>query len=648
MTEQPTRASHSAVARAYFDYALNGILETDYAGIILQANPAACSITGLKRKTLLGMDIANLLDSSESSREIAQRHFALLHEQGINRSEIKLRDVGQLRIIEIASMDVGTERLLHVFDDVTEQRQLGLDIEQARLAAEDANKAKGNFLANMSHEIRTPLNGIIGLAQLALMTAMTPQQEDYLKNIQHSSRQLLGMLNDLLDFSKIEAGRVDFEHIPFSLDDMLDELAKQAAQDAHGKPLEVLFQINDEVPRHLLGDRLRLFQVLSNLLKNAIKFTTSGQVVLSVQSRVIAADTAGDSAKYTGNNLYISVLDSGIGIAADDLKRLFTPFSQADASITRRFGGTGLGLAITKSLVEGMHGKITVSSMPGIGSEFIVTLPVVVDTQNSILQLATGTLFRTGAEWQVPQEFAGASILVAEDNKINQQVIGDLLRYAGVHVQLANNGFETVAALERMPLPDLILMDVHMPAMDGLMATSLLRTGGIRLPIIGLSASVSRDEQAKCLDAGMTDFLGKPIDVDDLWGVLTRWLPPRARTPLRPAPPVVLAEQALDGIDMADAMPRFLYDGQALRKTLQMFIDEHGNTPAALLHLHREQDWEHLAMLLHSVKGAAGLLGAKTVSKIILELEEALRQSRHAAMPALCEALRAALAQLAN
>lgn len=761
---RPVRAPHSAVARAYFDYALNGIIETDYAGRILQANPAACSITGVRRVALIGMRFADLLDTAAGNQDATQKHFALVHEQGIHRSEVMLREqnptgqTDQTRIIEIASIDVGTEKLLHVFDDVTEQRQLLLDIEAARQAAEEANKAKGNFLANMSHEIRTPLNGVIGLTQLALMTALTPQQEDYLKNIYLSSRHLLTMLNDLLDFSKIEAGRVDYEQIPFSLDEVLDELAPPAAQAARGKALELVFQIGADVPRHLVGDRLRLSQVLSNLLNNAIKFTAAGKVVLSLHSLpVVSRDAC---------VLRICVWDTGIGISANELARLFQPFSQADVSTTRRFGGTGLGLAITKMLVEGMRGKISVVSSPGSGSEFIVTLPFVAEMQagtvsrqalpdvrralvigskpvtydavrdmlaaegyaavtarqddaqgapdlNDLIVIdydavlapdtTLASLFkrhpnllilvdletfaaigptlampaavellvkpvapealrralyrlrskaalpqmRAVAAVQAPQEFAGATILVAEDNRINQQVIGDLLRHAGIHVRLANNGIEAVAAVEQMPPPDLILMDVQMPDMDGLVATRLLRTGGVRLPIVGLSAGVSREEQDRCMTAGMSDFLGKPIDVDELWGVLTRWLPARRHT--APQTSVATASTAmptLAGIDMDDALPRFLNNFDSLHKTLQLFNAEHGDTAARLQQLHAQADWQAIAMLLHSVKGASGLLGAKAVAALAKSLEEELRLGRHAAMPPLIDALRAALAVL--
>jgi two-component system sensor histidine kinase/response regulator len=752
-------AQQPALARACFDYALNGILETDGSGRILQANPAACSITGLRRTLLLRLRMQDLLDGQSQPGGAVQHHFAVLSEQGIHCSELELQAEGESRIIEVASVQVDHDRLLHVFDDITDRRKLMLAIESARNAAQQAERSKSLFLANMSHEIRTPLNGVIGLSQLALMTNPTPQQADYLDKIGHSSRLLLGVLNDVLDFSSVEAGRIDYEEIPFSIDDVLDQLVAPAAQAAHAKPLELVFRIGAQVPRHLLGDPFRLGQVLTNLLDNAIKFTAAGKVALTISS----APLPGSS----GCMLSISVQDTGIGIAPADLGRLFAPFSQADASIGRRFGGTGLGLAIGQRLAKGMHGQIDVSSTLGQGSTFVASVPFAIAgsalssspspasasalapfaarahlfgskpaTHAALFELLQGeghvladpATLPVAASWaeavpdrwpdclpdlspdellvfdcdclaqgialpdlqahpktlllvdldthallsalqghapalllkpvtpaslrrallcldqaapaiglstgSVPQNFAGATLLVVEDNRINQQVMKDLLRRAGIHVRLAGNGIEAVAALQQGMAPDLVLMDVHMPGMDGLAATRSLRAAGHVLPIVGLSAATSPEEQRRCLRVGMSDFLAKPVDLDQLWSMLARQLPA----------PALAAD--FPGIDLADALPRFLNRVDQLRKMLDLFIEQQHGMPATLLALHASGDWVASVRLLHELKGSAGLLGATAVSATAKALEALLQHRQYAALPALYDRLRQELEQL--
>lgn len=649
--------------RACFEHALNGILETDHGGRIRQANPAACGIIGQRRTFLLRSQLNDLLHKAPEQRLAAQQHFSLVREQGVNCSTLALHDEAGQRVIEIATVEVGDDCLLHVFDDVTERIKRMAVMEGALRAAVAANDAKSRFLANMSHEIRTPLNGVIGLSQLAMMTSLTAQQEDYLSNIQHASRQLLTMLNDLLDFSKIEAGRIDFESLPFSLDDVLDEQAALAAQAARGKALELAFRIAPDVPRHLLGDRLRLGQVLSNLLNNAIKFTAAGKVVLTISAQPMPETPA--------CWLKMSVRDTGIGMSAEQLAGLFTPFVQADVSIARRFGGTGLGLAIAKSLIEGMRGHIEVVSATGEGSEFTFWLPfstgprqqlpsggggsapaagskpVTCEATHAMLEReGCATPMATAVALQAPQEFAGATLLLVEDNPLNQQVTGDLLRHAGIQVRLAGNGSEALAAFGHGPCPDLVLMDVHLPDIDGLAVTRALRAAGHALPIIGLSAAVARDEQAQCQQAGMSDFLGKPLDVDQLWGALTRWLPARARPRTAAAGAGASAAADFPGIDLSDALPRFLNDAASLRHTICLFIEQHRGTQQQLLTLHARQDWSALGRLLHALKGAAGTIGAREVSFYVKMLENMLKQHEHGAMLVLYRQLHGALDQL--
>jgi len=602
-------------ARVYFDYALTGILETDARWQVLRANPAAASITGFDIRTLRGMRLDSL--PTEEVHPRLQRHLDLLLEQGISQAEwvVHRRD-GEAITIEIASIQVDDDYFIHVFDDVTERRQATAEIERARTAAELANRAKSEFLTNVSHEIRTPMNGILGLSRLLLQTRLDAQQRDYLETIVLSGQNLLRILNDLLDAAKLEAGRMEFEHKPFSLEALLDQLRPLRLQAMADKPIEVAFHVAASVPLHLVGDRLRLSQCLNNLLGNAIKFTSAGRVDLYID-RIEEEDTDGPP------RLRLCVADTGMGIEPQVLARLFSPFSQADASTARRYGGTGLGLLISRQLARGMGGDLTVDSTPGLGSRFTLTLP--------LEEAETPASDNLPAD-EVPSEFRGRRILVAEDNPVNQIVIRKWLELAGIQTVVAQDGRELLAQLADQPqAADLILMDVQMPAMDGLEATRILRGRGYSLPVIGLSAGVSRTEQAACLDAGMNDFLPKPIDPDELWGCLTRWIRPTDDL----APTV-----ATDSVEA-----RFLHDAAALAAARAAFLATHGEDGERLAGLLLANEHQAMARLAHGLKGSAATLGLDSLAAQAQALQHALGgQPDQAKLQALILALKQTLA----
>jgi two-component system, sensor histidine kinase and response regulator len=589
-------ADAEKAALAYIDYAINGILQTDKNGRILRANPAAASITGFDIKHLPGSHLHALISEKSASR--ANRHMALLDEQGISHTELKaVHKDGRELIIEMASVEVENGHFVHVFDDVTEQRQMVAEVNRARALAESANHAKSTFLANISHELRTPLNGIIGLGQLTLNGPLEEVQRDYIRKIVSSGQTLLHILNDLLDSAKLESGQMQFENRPFNIIDLFDELSPLAEQAFAEKNLNIQFVTRDCVPETLEGDSLRIGQCLRNLLSNAIKFTKQGEVRVEV-------DTL-DAKSGNPAMLRIQVIDSGIGMTQEALSHLCSPFSQAEASTARLYGGTGLGLYITKQMAEGMGGHLSVDSKLGIGSRFTLTFPLLVSSQAITRSTKSDPI-------EVPEEFRGSRILFAEDDAVNRIILGEWLQLAGIDTLMASDGQSLLDLFSTLPqLPDLILMDVQMPIMDGLKATQHLRKDGVKIPIIGLSAGVSRAEQDACLAAGMNDFIAKPIELDDLWGALTRWLSP-IQKPVEPSP--------------NSAETRFMGNRDALARARSAFIASHGKDAEQFSQYLAISDNKAILQLAHSLKGSASILGFVELADLADTLERITQQ----------------------
>jgi PAS domain S-box-containing protein len=409
------------------------------------------------------------------------------------RAELELSADGTLRA------GIGTVQ------DITAQVETEEALRQASAAADAANHAKSLFLATMSHEIRTPLNAVIGLSHLAHDHAHDDQLRDYLQKIESAGKGLLGIINDILDFSKIEAGRMQVEHVPYDPREVIGDARRQLEFGATEKGLALHVEIDNALPQRLLGDPLRLRQILLNLISNAIKFTSHGSVDLRASVR--------------DGHFCCAVVDSGIGINAEQMSRLFAPFSQADSSTTRNYGGSGLGLTISRRLAGLMGGTLKAASEASKGSAFTLCLP---------LEEATGAVPPAPTFTATPEKeesLAGARVLLVEDNAVNQHIGRTLLGKLGLEVTVAANGQEALDLVEQQSF-NLVLMDIHMPVMDGIEATHHLRErySATELPIVAMTADAFAEDRERCIAAGMNDHIAKPLDVRVFPTLIRRWL----------------------------------------------------------------------------------------------------------------------------
>ncbi len=528
-----------------------------------------------------------------------------------------------------------------VAHDVTRQKRYEESLRDARQRAENANRAKSQFLANMSHEIRTPMNAVIGLAYLLSETRLNAEQRELLGKIQVSSNLLLAILNDVLDLTKIEAEELIVECTAFSPYSLLRGICDVIATQAHAKGIEFDIELADDLPIAIKGDATRLGQILSNLLVNAVKFTERGGVTLSV-TRV--RDTP------AGTTLRFVVRDTGIGISDAAQAHLFAPFSQADASITRRYGGTGLGLSIVKSLADLMGGDINLKSATGVGSEFSVELNFAHATPELL------TAQQNYADKPDGRALAGVRVLLVDDSDINLDVTGRILELYGAKVQIAHNGQVACDRLRAEPYDfDLVLMDVQMPVLDGYGATQHIRTelGLVDLPIIALTAGALSSERQRAFAAGMDDFIIKPFDAPTLITSILRHVRlsvMQAATPTvaltGPPAPETFPWPEIAGIDSTDARVRLCDDFGLFVSNLRRLLDEFADVSFPRT-LEVGDALTAYAARMHKLSGTAGMLGANAVQQLAADARAACTAGELKMVERLAEALGGELERLA-
>ena len=594
----------------------------DRDGHLLFANRVTRSLYAIEQDSWYGKDDYQLFPKAadvirQNDLQVWESRQSAIFEECIESAEQKNVWLSHKFLFQDGE---GQDFLGGVAIDITKLKKIQQELNLAKEAAESASRAKSSFLANMSHEIRTPMNAIIGFSEVVLQdSTLNPDTQKYVVTIFNAAKSLLGIINDILDVSKLESGKFSLENVAFHLPNALADAIRTVEHRASEKSLALKLEYNVALPLCFIGDPTRLRQVILNLVGNAIKFTEHGQIVISVEP------------SEQQDQLHIAITDSGIGMTAEQIERIFEPFSQADVSTTRKFGGTGLGTTISKQLVELMGGEIWVTSKLGVGStfHFTVHLPTTELLENCLYADTVSTI----QGYQSPRAF---NVLLAEDIEVNATLVKLRLGQQGHHVFWAENGVAAVQAFQAESF-DLILMDVQMPEMDGLEATRQIRVlenqkNQAPVPIIALTASILREDNERCFEAGMDCFVTKPIDFNELLSTMEKMVPQgngaaNAKRYVELANAHTIDFSPLEGqINYVKGLKTW-QDAQLYAKALKDFALERSNDAEKMMaNLEASQlDNESARSIAHALKGLAGNLAIEQVAQEAISVDAYLK-----------------------
>jgi PAS domain S-box-containing protein len=638
--------------RTLYDNANEGLFRITAGGVLMRANPTLARIFGFDGVTAFLEEYRDLLDRVFLRKERARELMTLLDDAGVANAfeaEGVTRDGRTFWMSVNARINEDPVQGAVVDGSVIDitARIEREHAEKRREVAEAATQAKSEFLANMSHEIRTPMNAIVGFSKLTLETPLDRKQREYMTSIRNAAESLLTLVNDVLDFSKIEAGKLVLEEAPVAVAETLREVERLFRTEVRKKGLD--FTVHDRLAEHpefpadgvLMGDSLRLKQVLINLVSNAVKFTEAGIVTLEAQ---VTHATPREL------RLGFRVTDTGIGIAPDQQGRLFESFQQAESSITRRYGGTGLGLAICRNLVDVMGGSISVRSTPGEGSTFAFDVPFRIprEPHAPVPRVETRTRPRNA------DILRSRRILLAEDNPINQQLALEFLERAAATVDIAASGREAIERMREQRY-DAILMDIHMPEVDGLTATREIRAAGHTLPIVAVSADALAERRSTALAAGCDDYVTKPIDFDQLLAILHALLNPaageaverrRASDAPATAEATALAAQRVPGINVGEAIHNHNGNVKLMLKLMGDFGKYYGDAGARMRESVQRGELDAAERLAHNLHGVAGSFGAAHLKEASKALELALAHGEEQNLLGLVQSFEVALTEV--
>jgi two-component system, sensor histidine kinase len=565
-----------------------GLLEVDLNNIITDTNERFCELTGYTRNELLGKNASKLL--------LAQDHYSTVEEQK------NIRSKGESSVYEIELIKKDGTRFwimisgapryddnrkmigsIGIHLDLTEQKQTESALIEAKIRAEQSLTAKEQFMANMSHELRTPLNAVIGMAELLKDSPLTKKQNSYVDAIIRSGDNLLSIINEILDFSKILTAHFKLQNRVFNFSDAVNNVADTMWYQAHKKAIDFHWSVPENIPPFLIGDPLRIGQLLTNLLGNSIKFTSDGLVKLDVSFKQVSK---------TEISIKFEVTDTGIGISKDKLEHIFEMFTQEDDSITREFGGTGLGLAISKQLTELMGGKISVQSEKGKGSVFICNIPFKIANENIPENFQINSNYKA---------LKGKHVLLVEDNPMNVTIAGEHMKKAGIIVTVAHSGDEAIEALKNA-IPDIILMDISMPGMDGVQTLRKIYDElRIFIPVVAVTANSRRSDKENYLREGMSNYLSKPFSKVQLLTVIKNTLPDNSLYDL--------------------GRLHLLGSSELVETVIEAFIEQTPVLVNQLIKAHFENNYSAMRHLCHQLKTSVSLFSVNAISPILEELD---------------------------